>query len=673
MGVSGRAISGMRRAKQEMSEARLNKRIKDLRSELRTRKAAGRLGAEWTAQTAQEAVELFMQGHRHGLLFLEAADLLTDLATLDDPELAKPATSAYFSGLIERLADTFQRSDLLAQQAVLARTIMRVRALPQTQGFHDRLTAFGLNTEEDMGQRVRQQRLPKRLDHTGALRVRKVLLFSRVTIGADIALTSLAIEKMRRRFPQAEIVLFGDRELEQLFGGDPQIGIRQLRYARHGELVERFLAWPEAAEAVRRETQGLGRDDQWFIVNLNSRISQSGLLPFMPVAEEAQRHFFWDGTVADDVLAQGTAISSQGEDLQQWLETVFGPDPENRPLYPTLHLRPQDDAFGEEVFRRLRLDGRPLVVAINLGVGGNQDKRIWDGTESERIASPFERELIPCLLAEGATVILDKGLGWEEETQANELVRGLEVPTVEVLRLVDGRIVTIPGQGERRYEDRRSQSISADHLRDVTHVHVTFRDREGNILASWEEVNRNTETGQLATVREFLEDQRRKSRKIEWRVEHFFMHENFDQLAQVLFEAFRQTPQAVVSFQGPIGKLGSLVTRSHLYVGYDSQGHHLAAALGRDVVAVFAGYPLPLFADRWKPTGPRTIKLVRAGNGPFNPEQQAELVGQVLAAYRQLRPPMGADPTKRAPSGEEPRGVSCLDVVRGDRPPLFSP
>ena len=50
-------------------------------------------------------------------------------------------------------------------------------------------------------------------------RIQRIIVLSRVTLGADVAITSVIIERMKRNFPLAEIVLAGGSKAPQLFGG----------------------------------------------------------------------------------------------------------------------------------------------------------------------------------------------------------------------------------------------------------------------------------------------------------------------------------------------------------------------------------------------------------------------------------------------------------------------
>jgi ADP-heptose:LPS heptosyltransferase len=67
--------------------------------------------------------------------------------------------------------------------------------------------------------------------------------------------------------------------------------------------------------------------------------------------------------------------------------------------------------------------------------------------------------------------------------------------------------------------------------------------------------------------------------------------------------------------RGPFASFAAMIAASRLYVGYDSAGQHVAAALGVPLISVFAGYPSLRMMQRWSPRGhgPGAIIPVKPG------------------------------------------------------------
>jgi ADP-heptose:LPS heptosyltransferase len=59
----------------------------------------------------------------------------------------------------------------------------------------------------------------------------------------------------------------------------------------------------------------------------------------------------------------------------------------------------------------------------------------------------------------------------------------------------------------------------------------------------------------------------------------------------------------VITWEGSLSGLAGLIGVADLYVGYDSAGGHLAAALGVPAISVFAGAASARMRDRWSPWG----------------------------------------------------------------------
>jgi ADP-heptose:LPS heptosyltransferase len=77
----------------------------------------------------------------------------------------------------------------------------------------------------------------------------RAYVLSRVTLGADVAVTSVLMDAAKRRYPDAEIVFVGPRKSYELFEADARVRHRPAPYARGGTLVERL----QASAALRLE------------------------------------------------------------------------------------------------------------------------------------------------------------------------------------------------------------------------------------------------------------------------------------------------------------------------------------------------------------------------------------------------------------------------------------
>ena len=121
------------------------------------------------------------------------------------PELLEDACApALFSILVEGLADRFEPALCDAYVHLFS------SAIAQTAGDVD---AAALEARYERVRRARPV----------SVEPRRVFVLSRVTLGADVAVTSVLLDAAKRRFPRARIVFVGPQKNYELFAGDPRI------------------------------------------------------------------------------------------------------------------------------------------------------------------------------------------------------------------------------------------------------------------------------------------------------------------------------------------------------------------------------------------------------------------------------------------------------------------
>ncbi|HEV2199557.1 MAG TPA: glycosyltransferase family 9 protein [Bryobacteraceae bacterium] len=274
-----------------------------------------------------------------------------------DRAIAEDSGRAFFSVVVERLGDLFE---------------------PRLCAVYDRLMS-------DVIARVAPELMP-RLRTSGAERsappetADRVYVLSRVTLGADVAVTSVLLDAAKRRYPDAEIVFVGPRKSYELFEADPRVRHVPTSYSRGGSLGDRL-----------RSSAGLWIEDG-LVIDPDSRLTQLGLIAVCP----ADRYFLFPSR------------SYGGESLEQlpdlaarWAREIFDVG-RSRP-----YIAPREpDLPGAE-------------ITVSLGVGEN---------ESKRVAGDFERDLLRILMETGASVLVDKGGSPEEAARVERVLPSLNVP-----------------------------------------------------------------------------------------------------------------------------------------------------------------------------------------------------------------------------------------------------
>jgi hypothetical protein len=265
-----------------------------------------------------------------------------------------PAATEFFRHCVEPLSDRFERCCVDAYAALM-------KDVPGCDYWRF--------------QRVRQLR-PCIVEAADAV------VLSRVTLGADAAVTSVILDALKRRFHGARIWFAGPAKNYEMFAADAAVGHIPIEYPRKGTVRERIAV-----------AQRLALPPGALVVDPDSRITQLGLVP---VCLERDYYFFESrsyGEASDRPLSVLAA---------EWCRETFGVRDARAFVAPRSHLDGAD-------------------TAVSLGTGGNAAKSL---------PASFERQLLEDLAASGS-VLIDRGAGGEEAERVNRAAAGLPVRFAE--------------------------------------------------------------------------------------------------------------------------------------------------------------------------------------------------------------------------------------------------
>jgi len=267
-------------------------------------------------------------------------------------------SQSLFRIVVERLADLFEPR------------LCRVYAELMSE-------AIGLSISElhapHLVERYQRISKPRKLDRDPAA-ISNVFVLSRVTLGADVAITSIVLDAAKKKFPRAAIHYVGSRKGWELFAGDPRLKHLPIAYGRSGTLPDRLSIWPALREAVSRPES--------IVIEPDSRLTQLGLLPICP---EEDYYFFESRGYGGDRSDSLTTLT------QQWVSETFG-------------------VADAGPYIRTSLDAAPFATTVSFGVGENPAKLVAD---------PFEQELLKLL---PQPILIDKGAGGEEAERVERAV-----------------------------------------------------------------------------------------------------------------------------------------------------------------------------------------------------------------------------------------------------------
>ncbi|MFA5101092.1 MAG: trehalose-6-phosphate synthase, partial [Candidatus Omnitrophota bacterium] len=345
-----------------------------------------------------------------------------------NPGLAYTGRNLLIGRVVEHLADSYSNRGMMVNFELLARMIQFARVLPEGQRLNRMLNEFDIITQEDLLRRVHLL-LEKRTRFSPEQRKKIVKIFipSRVTIGSDILLTSMIIDKGRSAFPHASYVIFANKNTHQHFFDDAgypalSISIHHLDVQRRSLLIDSLGYWVEIVEHIAKQTDGAD-DGSWIAIDPFSRLTQSGLLP---LARHIQNEYLFQASCQ----ANETRIVSLGEKCSTWLEAQFGDS--GKRGWPRLYLKKAHTQFADSISRQFGFNEK-FVISMKLGSNGDMFKKAGRDIK-ENI--DFEESLISRLLAQGKDVLLDKGYG-DEITEADEIIAALRKAGNQVIEIAD--------------------------------------------------------------------------------------------------------------------------------------------------------------------------------------------------------------------------------------------
>ncbi len=313
---------------------------------------------------ALELVNQCLRGNSHSR---ELLDALVRMASGEDL-LGRRASHALFRVVVERLADEFEPCLCDSYASLFADVIETILQIPAI----------------DLLERYRRVRLTRK-----AVEASEVIVLSRVTLGADVAVTSVLLDAAKRRYPRAPVWFAGPRKNYELFAGDGRVGHLEIPYPREGTLARRLANYGLLLDSLNRPGA--------IVIDPDSRLTQLGLLP---VGEEDRYYFFESrgyGGYGDESLVELT---------RRWAGEVFGvPD-------AAAYIAPLARGHAPQ-----------SPITVSLGVGENHAKRLGD---------EFERELLQELNRLGQPVLVDEGGGEDEARRVAHAIEGL--PDVRAFR-----------------------------------------------------------------------------------------------------------------------------------------------------------------------------------------------------------------------------------------------
>jgi ADP-heptose:LPS heptosyltransferase len=290
-----------------------------------------------------------------------------------------PCAPALFGVLVEGLADRFEPSLCDAYARLFSQAIAHVAGAHVTG-----VDVTGVDAAT-LVSRYESVRRPRKL----TAEPKRIFVLSRITLGADVAVTSVLLAAAKQRFSRAEIALAGPQKNYELFASDPRIRHAPIDYGR-GSLRQRL--------AAAEELKALVAGPDCIVIDPDSRLTQLGLLPVCP---DERYHLFESRAYSGTGLpaCDSSPDKSLPELASDWAAETLG----------IAGAKPYIAVAADKA----AVPAQAPYIAVSLGVGENPAKRIPD---------PFEEQLLALLAKTGLPICIDKGAGGAEAERVERAV-----------------------------------------------------------------------------------------------------------------------------------------------------------------------------------------------------------------------------------------------------------
>jgi ADP-heptose:LPS heptosyltransferase len=318
---------------------------------------------------------------------LSAVKLLGSMCFNQDKTLAEQADNALYQQIIIPLCDDFTSRSTRLSLLILATLIQQAAKTRDKESRHA-LNRENLHNTEQLLDRLNRIQKNKVISTSYQQQIRKICILSRVTIGADICITSVIIQRLHQQFPETPITVIGPNHLPQLFNY-PFLHHSSFTFNKKHSNGSRISHWLQLQQIISHERQQL-TGQEFLLIDPDTRLSQLGLLPLAP--EYSTR------ILPSRIDQSGSYSLSKITNI--WLDSILQTSGH---CYPALSLKTPTTPAENTKF----------TIIVNFGVGQDQRKRI---------SLQFEKELILYLIQlKDSRIILDSGKGENEINQAEAI------------------------------------------------------------------------------------------------------------------------------------------------------------------------------------------------------------------------------------------------------------
>jgi len=386
----------------------------------------GELSPDLAEKYAYQAVNEFIGAMKEGNILFDRIELLSGLAFHKNKEISDKVLEPMFGVLINELKKSFKKREGDAYLKIFPYFILAAKNQSEIiKNWFEKMEISESNPLEDLYKKSLELRKPKKqLTQDEIKKIKKLIVLSRSTIGAEILASGVLLPQLIEQFKTAEIIFIDSCGAGAQVFNHPRIRLVDKFVNEKGEeislrwnrknisILERFEYTATLSEFISLEIDNLGQEE-YIILDADTRLSQTGA---MPISKE--NHYFIDTVMEDDDSERVESIAAVcGKHINRLLNT-------QNAGYPRVYLSERDKKIAQEIWDFFGFDKKNMALVS-----------FTSGIESKTLSPSFEKKFISKLIELGFTPLIERSPDPQEDKKNVEVVNYLRKNGKEVLEI----------------------------------------------------------------------------------------------------------------------------------------------------------------------------------------------------------------------------------------------
>jgi len=384
------------------------------------------LSPDLAEKYACQAGEEFVLAMNEGKLLFDRIELLSELAFHQNKKVSDKVLEPLFGTLIHGLRNSFKKREGDAYLRIFPYFVLAAREQSEiVKDWFKKMEISESDPLDDLYKKSLELRAQKKqLTQSEINKIKKIIILSRGTIGAEILAAGVLFPPLIEHFKEAELIFVDSCGAGNQIFNHPRIKLvdkfvnkdgeeLSLKWSRKSLPILERLEYPAIlSEFISIETNNLS-PEEYIIIDADTRLSQTGAMPL-----SKNNHYFIDTVAERDDYEDNRSIATICSDyIGQLL---------NAPSihYPQIYLSEGDKKIAQDTWNCLGFNRRKIVLVS-----------FTSGFESKTLSPNFEKRLINKLIELGITPLIERSPDINEDKKNVGLVNYMKENGKEVIEI----------------------------------------------------------------------------------------------------------------------------------------------------------------------------------------------------------------------------------------------